>query len=235
MSIEQSLANVADMAAIAPCRIGQVAAGFATVPGVPAPRAVPTGVPGSGYNAPGGFSTLAPDRDYAVIDLGGTPSIAMYGVVGGTLVQYDVLRTSGLAVPTVQAENVENLQVLYGVDDGTGGVANDNVVDRWVVPGTAGFDAASMLAGGAGVLQVKSIRLALVMRASEPSSVEGPAELVMFGDLATPLQVRVTVPTAERRFARQVVDLVIPLRNQWIALCAEERRAAGLPAPGTCG
>ena len=180
-------------------------------------------------------ATLAPDRDYAVLDLGGAPSISMYGVADGTLLQYDVLRTSGLTVPTVQAENVENLQVLFGVDDGTGGIENDNVVDRWVVPGTAGFDAASMLAGGAGVLQVKAIRIALVMRASEPAPTEGPAEVVLFGDLAAALQVRVPVPSAERRFARQVVDLVIPLRNQWIALCSEARRAAGLPAPGSCG
>ena len=230
-----TLLLMADMAAVAPCRIGQVAAGFATVPGVPAPRVVPTGAPGTGYNAPGGFATLAPDRDYAVLDLGGAPSISMYGVADGTLLQYDVLRTSGLTVPTVQAENVENLQVLFGVDDGTGGIENDNVVDRWVVPGTAGFDAASMLAGGAGVLQVKAIRIALVMRASEPAPTEGPAEVVLFGDLAAALQVRVPVPSAERRFARQVVDLVIPLRNQWIALCSEARRAAGLPAPGSCG
>jgi hypothetical protein len=57
----------------------------------------------------------------------------------------------------------------------------------------------------------------------------------MFPDLAEPLQVRMPVATAERRFARQVVDLVIPLRNQRIALCREERRAAGVPAPGSCG
>ncbi len=226
---------MADMASVAPCRIGQVAAGFAPVPGMLAPRVVPTGSPGSGYNAPGGFSTLAPDRDYSVIDLGLAPSISMYGVTGGALVQYDVLRTSGLAVPTVQADNVENLQVLYGVDDGTGGTANDNVVDRWVVPGSAGFDAASLLAGGAGVLQIKAVRVAMVIRAAEGALVQGAAEVVVFPDLATPLQVRVPVAAGERRFARQVVDLVIPLRNQRIALCSDERRAAGVPAPGSCG
>ena len=226
---------VADMASVAPCRIGQVAAGFAPVPGTLAPRVVPTGAPGSGYNAPGGFTTLATDRDYAVLDLGIAPAISMYGVTGGALVHYDVLRTNGLAVPTVQADSVENLQVLYGVDDGTGGTANDNVVDRWVVPGSAGFEAASLLAGGAGVLQIKAIRVAMVIRATEGSLTQGAAEVVMFPDLAEPLQVRVPVATAEQRFARQVVDLVIPLRNQRIALCSDERRATGVPAPGSCG
>jgi len=227
---------VADMASVAPCRIGQVAAGFTPpVSGTLAPRVVPISAPGSGYTAPGGFTTLAADRDYAVLDLGTAPSISMYGVTGGALVHYDVLRTTGQAVPTVQADSVENLQVLYGVDDGTGGTANDNVVDRWVVPGSVGFETASLLAGGAGMLQIKAIRMAMVIRASEGSLAQGAAEVVMFPDLAEPLQVRMPVATAERRFARQVVDLVIPLRNQRIALCSEERRAAGVPAPGSCG
>jgi hypothetical protein len=48
------------------------------------------------------------------------------------------------------------------------------------------------------------------------------------------LQVRVPIPAADRVYGRQVHDLVIPLRNQWIALCTEARRANGVPAVGTC-
>ncbi len=226
---------VTDMSTVGPCQIGQVANTYATVAGQPAPKVIPTGAPGTAYNAPAGFTSLAAGRDYALFNMGGLPSIAMHGVTNNSLVQYDVLENGGIAVPTVQAENVENMQVLYGVDDGNGGTANDNVIDRWVVPGTAGFDAATMMAGGMGALQVKSIRIGLVVRSSEPSQRVGPTEVVVFPDLPAPLQVRIPLTAAQQPYARQVYDFVIPLRNQWIALCAEERRVNGVPAPGSCG
>jgi len=227
---------LADMGAVMPCQIGQVAPGYAALPGVPAPRTIPLGAVGSGYNGPAGFTNLPADRDYAVFNLGRTPSIAMYGIEGRALVQLDALQTDGLAVPTVQAENVENLQVLYGVDDGGGGgVANDNVIDRWVTPGTPGFTVAEMLGGGMGALQVKAIRVALVMRSAEPAQRAGPAEVVVFPDQPAALRVVIPIPAAERAYARQVYDFVVPLRNQWIALCSEGRRAGAIPAPGTCG
>jgi len=226
---------MADMAAVLPCQIGQVAATYAALPGEPAPKSIPLGAAGSGYNGPSGFANLSAGRDYAVFNLGTAPSIMMYGIENGSLVQFDVLQTDGVGVPTIQAENVENLQVLYGVDDGTGGIANDNVIDRWVTPGAVGFTLADMLGGGMGALQVKAIRMAVVMRAAEPSQRAGPTQVVVFPDLPTALQVVIPIPAAERAYARQVYDLVIPLRNQWIALCSEGRRAGAIPAPGTCG
>ena len=231
----RDLLLMADMSTVGPCQIGQVDDTYAPIAGQPAPRSIPTGAPGSGYNGPSGFASLPANRDYALFNLGAAPSIVMYGVTNNSLVQFDVMQPNGLNVPTVQAENVENLQVLLGVDDGVGGVANDNVIDRWVVPGTGAFTAAAMMGGGIGALQVKAIRIGIVMRAAEPSQRAGAAETVVFPDLAAPLQVRVPVPVAERVYARQVYDLVIPLRNQWIALCSEERRANAVPAPGSCG
>ncbi len=230
----QDLLLMTDMSAVGDCQVGQVAAAYAPAAGQPAPRAVPIGAPGTGYNGPNGFSDLPTTGDYSLFNLGAAPSIAMYGVVNNSLVQYDVLDPAGLGVATVQAENVENLQVLLGVDDGSGGIANDNVVDRWVTPGTAPFTAAAMLAGGNAALQVKAIRIAMVMRSSEPTQRVGPPETVLFGDLPLALQVRVPIPAADRVYARQVYDLVIPLRNQWIALCTEERRANGVPVAGVC-
>jgi len=226
---------MADMSAVLPCQLGQVAASYAALPGVAAPKAIPLGASGSGYNGPSGFANMTADRDYAVFNLGPSPSIMMYGIENRSLVQLDVLQTDGVTVPTIQAENVENLQVLYGVDDGNGGVANDNVIDRWVTPGTVGFTVADMLGGAMGALQVKAIRVALVMRSAEPSQRAGPSQVVVFPDLPTTLQVVIPIPAGERAYARQVYDLVIPLRNQWIALCSEGRRAGAIPAPGTCG
>lgn len=225
---------VADSGNLVDCQIGQVSAAYAAPAGVPAPRVIPLTAANSGYTGPDGFTNLAANRDYAAVNLGRAPSMVMYGVANRTLVQMDVLQTDGVAVPTVQAENVENLQVLYGVDDGGGGVANDNVIDRWVSPAATGFTTADMLAGAMGALQVKAIRIGLVMRSAEPSQRAGPSQLVVFPDLPTALQVVIPIPAAERAYSRQVYDLVIPLRNQWIALCSEERRAGGVPAAGAC-
>lgn len=226
---------MADMSTVGACQLGQVDGSYAAVDGAPAPTAIPIGAAGSGYNGPAGFTTLPPNGEYAVFNLGVAPSFVMYGVTNNSLVQFDILQTGGLAVPTVEAENVENLQVLFGVDDGVGGVANDNVIDRWVTPGTAGFTSADMMAGAAGALQVKAIRLALVMRSAEPSQRAGPSQVVLFGDLPAAVQVTMPIAANDRAYARQVYDLVIPLRNQWIALCSEARRAGGIPAPGACG
>lgn len=226
---------VADTGTVSECHVGQVSAAYAAPVGAPAPRLIPLTAAGSGYTGPDGFSTLPAARDYAAVNLGRTPSMVMYGITDRTLVQMDVLQTDGVAVPTVHAENVENLQVLLGVDDGGGGgIANDNVIDRWVSPATAGFVAADLLGGAMGALQVKAIRIALVMRSAEPSQREGPTQVVVFPDMPTSLQVVLPIPAAERAHSRQVYDLVIPLRNQWIALCSEDRRAGGVPAAGAC-
>lgn len=229
------LVLMADMASLGPCQVGQVAATYAATAGIAAPKIVPTGAPGTAYNGPTGFASMPPMRDYALFNLGSAPSMVMYGITNNSLVQYDLMQPNGLNASTVQAENVVNLQVLYGVDDGVGGTANDNVIDRWVAPGTGDYTVAAMLAGGQGALRVKAIRIALVMRASEPSQTAGPAEVVVFPDMATTLQVRIPIAASDRMFTRQVYDLVVPLRNQWIALCAESRRAAAVPAVGTCG
>jgi len=227
---------MADMSALDACQVGQVAASYAATPGFAAPKVVPTGAPGTGYNGPTGFAAMPPTRDYALFNLGTAPSMVMYGITNRSLVQYDVMQPNGLNAATVQAENVENLQVLYGVDDGVGGgTANDNVIDRGVSPGDGDYSVDNMLAGGQGALRVKAIRIALVMRSAEPSQAAGPAEIVVFPDMATTLQVNIPIAASDRMHARQVYDLVVPLRNQRIALCAESRRADAVPAVGTCG
>lgn len=226
----------ADASAVQPCAVAQVDATYAAIPGSAAPSAVPIGAPGSAYNPPGGLGVMPAGRDYVMFNLGAAPSIAMYGVLNNQLVQLDALQLNGVAAPVVQAENVENLQIVYGVDDGVGGgIPNDNVIDRWVAPSDAAFDFAAMVTGGAATLQVKALRLAIVIRSADSMQQQGPATLTLFADLPPALQVTLNYSGAERAFMRQVHDLVIPLRNQATALCAEVRRAAGVPATGACG
>jgi hypothetical protein len=93
----------------------------------------------------------------------------------------------------------------------------------------------AMMSGSAAALQVKAVRIALVIRSTEAGQADGPSQVVLFQDLPSALQVTVPIAAADRAYARQVYDMVIPLRNQWIALCSEYRRANAIPAAGSCG
>ena len=215
------------------CFVGQVDSSYLAPAGVPAPSVLPTGPAGAPFNLPATLAGLAGDRDWMLLNLGATPSFSAFGVSAAAgLVQLDLLMPGAVPVPI--AENVINLQVLLGVDDGSGGgTADDNVIDGWVSPASAPYDFATM-AGGASAtsqLRVKALRVALVVRASERGG-NSPTTITLFGDVAGRA---LTVPVPDRTYRYQVYDAVVPLRAQWIALCSEQRRAAGIPKNGACG
>src|SRR5690606_13996607 len=150
------------------------------------------------------------------------------------LVQLDMLERVTLATPAPIGENVVNLQVLYGIDDGSaGGVANDNVVDSWVAP-TGAWSFATLQANGEAALAIKALRLAIVVRSTEGQGSQGPASITLFPDLPAALQTTLNHSGAQRSFQYQVYDTIIPLPNQRIALCAEHRRYGGIPSAGAC-
>lgn len=225
-----------DASTVGDCQVGQIDTTFAQpAPGTAPSTAIPTGTVGAIYNAPTGFANLTQPGDYTVLNLGTTPSLQMITVNDlGQLVLLDALGMMTSADPVVLAENVRDFQVLYGIDDGLGGgVANDNVIDSWVAPnGPWRFDALHSVAGPA--LQVKAIRLAIVVRANVAQGRLGPVNLTLFGDLPAALRVDLALTTDERHDQLQVYDTVIALRNESAALCSEHRRAAGVPAPSVC-
>jgi type IV pilus assembly protein PilW len=225
-----------DATAVSDCQVGQVDSHYAQpAVGTPAATAIPTGPDGTLYNGPIGFANLAQPADYTVLNLGSTPSLQLVGVnTMGQLVLLDALGMMTGTEPVVLAEQVRQFQVLYGIDDGIGGgVPNDNVIDRWVAPsGPWAFDTVHSAATPA--LQVKAVRIAVVVRAGSPQGRQGPASLTLFGDLPAPLQVIVPLTAAERFDQFQVYDMVIALRNGSAALCSEPRRAAAVPAPSIC-
>src|SRR5690606_19130458 len=149
------------------CQIGQVASSYVPPPsGQAAPTAVPTSAAlAAPYNNPNGFTTLPQPADYTLVNLGATPTFALFGVnANDQLVQLDMLERVTLSTPAPIGENVVNLQVLYGIDDGSsGGLANDNVVDAWVAP-TGAWSFASLQADGEAALAIKALRLAIVVR-----------------------------------------------------------------------
>lgn len=226
---------MAPTAVVGNCQIGQVDTSYAATPGVAAPFDIPTTSAGAPYNSPNGFANLPQPGEYGLINLGSTPSVQMIGVNDlGQLVVLDALERMTGAQPVVLAEHVRQFQILYGLDDGVGsGLPNDNIIDRWVAP-TGAWQFANLHGAATPALQVKAIRLAIVMRTDTSQGRLGPATLTLFEDLPAPLRVTTTFTDDERRYQFQVYDTVIALRNQATALCSEERRRAALPAPSVC-
>ncbi|MGE0315795.1 MAG: PilW family protein [Lautropia sp.] len=224
-----------DATSVADCQVGQVDASYLAPAGVAAPSDVPTGAAGTRYNAPTGFSNLPQPGDYSMINLGSTPTIQMIGIDDDRrLLLYDAMGMMTGADPVVLAENVHQLQVLYGLDDGvSGGVANDNVVDRWVSPGGA-WAFAAVHSAATNALAIKAIRIAIVTRSATPQGRTGPATITLFEDLPAASQVTITPSLADRQYQFQIHDSVIALRNETAALCAEHRRLSGVPAAAAC-
>jgi type IV pilus assembly protein PilW len=134
---------------------------------------------------------------------------------GGELVEYDLLQRSGM-MPF--GENVVLFKVRYGVDNGVGGTANDNVVDEWISPGEAGWTLADLMDGKTAteqkIDQIKAVRIGLVVRSPQLVLTDAKlTEVVLFGDLSSKRKVTRKLETEEQRYGYQVYDWVIPLRN----------------------
>ncbi|WP_374243396.1 PilW family protein [Zoogloea sp.] len=144
------------------------------------------------------------------------PTMALITVnEGGELVEYDLLQRSGM-MPF--GENVVLFKVRYGVDNGVGGTANDNVVDEWISPGEAGWTLADLMDGKTAteqkIDQIKAVRIGLVVRSPQLVLTDAKlTEVVLFGDLSSKRKVTRKLETEEQRYGYQVYDWVIPLRN----------------------
>jgi type IV pilus assembly protein PilW len=162
-----------------------------------------------------GDSLTAISENTLLFDLGGAPKFYMFGVDPGkrTLVLYDLMqnRNAGTADPAVTlGENVFLLRVLYGVDSGSGGLT-------WQSPTASGWTFNDLQAGTQAandhLNQIKALRIALVMRATYPSSDLSPASIELFSSLEDSLQQTIELTSEERRYRYQVYETVVPLFN----------------------
>lgn len=148
---------------------------------------------------------------------GNRPVFQLIGVgANATLMAHDMLRMDGSDSPVAIADGVADLRVRYGLD--TNG---DNIVDTWVDPGTSPWDAATLQAGTgarAALRQILALRIAVAVRSSVPErTVQSPATLTMFPDLATSLQATRTLSADEQLLRWRVLDFTVPLRNVLLA------------------
>ena len=226
---------MSDATTVGNCQIGQIDSTYLAPIGVAAPSDIPTGTTGTSFNSPGGFSNLPQPGDYSMINLGATPTIQMIGIDDQRrLMLFDAMGMMTGAAPVVLAENVHQLQVLYGIDDGSGGgIANDNVVDDWVLP-TGAWQFANVHSAATNALAIKALRIAIIARSGSLQGRTGPASLTLFQDLPAASQVTLNFSITERQYQYQVYETVIAIRNGSSALCSEHRRINGVPAPGIC-
>ena len=131
------------------------------------------------------------------------------------LVEYDLLQRRPLQS---FGENILLFKARYGVDNGVGGIPNDDAVDEWIAPSESGWSIAELMDGNAAtqqkVDQIKAIRIGVILRTPQAQVVDAkPTQLVLFQDLQTSRQVTVKLSSSEQRYGYQVFDWVIPLRN----------------------
>ncbi|MGB8337672.1 MAG: PilW family protein [Burkholderiales bacterium] len=192
------------------------------------------------HNAGGGINTGG--QAFDGINLG-QAGLLGFGVTSSAtgrieLVSYNFL-TGGAVQPI--ADNIVNLQALYGVDNGATGVAEDSIIDAWVPP-TGNWSYASLTNGSIlasdRLRKIKAIRLALVARSALPEKREGgnpvsPANWTLFatGPGAGTGTVSGTLTGDQLDYRYKIFETVIPLRNTLIQQCTIEDRSRGFCNP----
>jgi len=145
-----------------------------------------------------------------------TPNFVMLGVNSDSeLLQYDLLQR---AATQVVGENIFLIKARYGLDNGVGGEINDNAVDEWVSPSESGWTLADLMDGKLATQQrigyIKAIRIAMVVRSSQPVASQSPmTSIKLFQDLGSSRQYSRSLTSDEQRYQYQVYEWVIPLRN----------------------
>ena len=170
-------------------------------------------VGGTGATVTGVPSVSASSR---IVNLGQAPQMFMFGVsAANRLVQYDLLAAPASAAVAI-AGDVVDLRAVYQV--GTD-ADSDGVIDSfaWKKPTDTGFTPADLnlrtQASVAAMDSIRAVRIALVVRSSEPTIEADPPTFYTLFDAEPSLKTVVNIGAAEQRFRFQVYEATIPLRN----------------------
>jgi type IV pilus assembly protein PilW len=226
------IADTPGVGAMSPCLVEQIAPSTSFSPGnLPVPLA------GTFYTANATTQNLsAYSLNSTAIDLGNVsnnpanpPNFLMIGVgpSQGTaaatinaLFSFDILQLNGAGTaPVIVADNVMELHALYGVDTTGAGI-----VDSWKDPGTAPYDAATLLNGtpasNINICSIKAIRIGMLLRTGVQEKLEtsGAAvtatPLTLFDDLkAAGFQYVRNLTSDEQNYRWRPFETTIALRN----------------------
>jgi type IV pilus assembly protein PilW len=144
---------------------------------------------------------------------GNRPNISFIGVgANDVLMSYDVLRLDGTDAAVPIADGVADLRMLYGIDTN-----NDGVIDSWVSPATAPWDAVSLNKGTVAardqIVQILAVRVGLMLHNASPErSKVTAAKLSLFADLPELTYTR-DLSDDEQKLRWRSLDFTVPLRN----------------------
>jgi type IV pilus assembly protein PilW len=191
------------------------------------------------YNATGGITNPGLTENSTGINLGqgGLFGFAINNPVNTNryeLASYDFLTGTTASV----ADNIVNLQALYGIDNGGGtALAEDSIIDSWV-PATGAWDYTALNDGSAvatkKLRRIKAVRIALVARSALPEKPDAsgnpitPAAWSLFATgLGAPAgKVSGTLSDEARNYRYKIFETVIPLRNMLLYQCPTNERNA---------
>ncbi|MDR0247536.1 MAG: PilW family protein [Burkholderiales bacterium] len=152
----------------------------------------------------------------SLFNMGVSPKFYMIGVhpEKKTLSLYDLLQNRNAGTPgsaVTLGENVFLLRVLYGVDDpDTGNLT-------WQSPAASGWTFNDLQAGTQAandrLHRIRTLRIAVIKRAAEPSSDLSPASIQLFSSLEDSLRQTVLLTDEERKYRYHVYETIVPLFN----------------------
>lgn len=208
------------------CLLTQVAASKTACAGDPA-AATPTTacgnqlplggdyVSGASSSAVAALNSLTDVNVFAIGNTtGNRPQFQLFGVgADSTLFSHDLLLLNGSDTSLPVAEGVVELRAVYGIDTNA-----DGILDGWANPGTAPWNAATLMNGSAAsatnLRSIVAVRVGLVMRSTLPERDDVAAtSLPLFADLPTAVRTQRTLTPAERKFRHRTVELTVPVRN----------------------
>lgn len=170
------------------------------------------------YTKSDGFGTTYSDST-RLVDLGVSPRFSAFAIgtdpvnsQANSLLELDLLQRDSAAPIKSLAENVINLQAIYGVAAN----ATDTHVSSWQAAVSPNWDAASLTNGSANAAAnlklIRAVRLAVVTRsAKKETEVVSPTSLTLFSD--TSLPVSMTFSGSQLKYRYKIFDVTIPVRN----------------------
>jgi type IV pilus assembly protein PilW len=175
------------------------------------------------------MQNLASDTTNYVTPLGNATAnnlqLTLYGVGNNRILySYDLLQNlkvvqgSGANTSQAIADGVDQLHAIYGLDTTAATGAGTGIQNAWAAPTDAGWDPATVRGDPTRMLQIISVRVALVLRSSYyDKNVVSPPTLTLFQGLTnatnTPLQQVVALNPVDQHYRYRVFEFTVPVRN----------------------
>jgi type IV pilus assembly protein PilW len=137
---------------------------------------------------------------------GGVVQRVQYDVNAGVLRSTVLWNTDGQAVaqpPNPIASNIVNMKLLYGVDNGAGGITWTPATGQWL-------DANVLAANNSTVGKIRAVRIGIIVRGEQWDKTAGDVPWQLFDGA---VQLNGTFPAAGGNYRYRTYETTIPLRN----------------------